>query len=132
MRVSVASLAFKGERIFIAKRIPGGSQGGKWELPGGKAEVGEMLQAALARELYEELGVSALIGARLAHTTFTHKGVERLLVGYRVIFERESFSLTAHTDARWARPGEIARLSQAGAFTPSDFALLAALSAPGA
>ncbi|MBA3582775.1 MAG: Nudix family hydrolase [Gammaproteobacteria bacterium] len=44
-------------RVLIARRHNDAHQGGKWEFPGGKLEVGESLLQALARELEEELGI---------------------------------------------------------------------------
>ena len=48
-------------RVLLAQRPPGAHLAGTWEFPGGKIEPGESLQAALQRELREELGID--IGA---------------------------------------------------------------------
>ena len=45
-------------RVLIAQRPPGKSQAGLWELPGGKMEKGELPEAALIRELREEIGIT--------------------------------------------------------------------------
>ena len=43
--------------MLLAQRLPGTPYAGYWEFPGGKAEPGESMQAALLRELHEELGI---------------------------------------------------------------------------
>jgi 8-oxo-dGTP diphosphatase len=52
-------------RILLARRTEGRDLAGLWEFPGGKREPGESSEAALARELHEELGISIDIGAPL-------------------------------------------------------------------
>lgn len=44
-------------RVLIAKRPEGKQLAGLWEFPGGKVEAGERPEAALVRELKEELGI---------------------------------------------------------------------------
>ena len=48
----------KQDQILIAKRPKHLHQGGLWEFPGGKVSSGEAVEHALARELFEELGIS--------------------------------------------------------------------------
>jgi 8-oxo-dGTP diphosphatase len=52
-------------RVLLARRTEGRDLSGLWEFPGGKVEPGETPEAALARELHEELGIEAAVGARL-------------------------------------------------------------------
>jgi 8-oxo-dGTP diphosphatase len=54
--VAVALIDADG-RVLLAQRPPGKSLAGLWEFPGGKVEPGETPEAALIRELHEELGI---------------------------------------------------------------------------
>lgn len=57
-RVLVAAGVIRhADQVLIAQRLSTQHQGGLWEFPGGKVEPGESIQAALARELEEELGI---------------------------------------------------------------------------
>jgi 8-oxo-dGTP diphosphatase len=58
IRVVAAVLRDGCGRVLIAQRPPGKHMAGYWEFPGGKIAPGESSEAALARELAEELGVS--------------------------------------------------------------------------
>ena len=55
--VAAAALIDGAGRALVQQRPPGKGHGGLWEFPGGKLEPGETPEAALARELAEELGV---------------------------------------------------------------------------
>lgn len=69
MTVVAAALLAESGRILLQQRAPGRSMAGLWEFPGGKVEDGETPEAALARELEEELGI-AVEPAALAPACF--------------------------------------------------------------
>ncbi|MGQ0749913.1 MAG: Nudix family hydrolase [Betaproteobacteria bacterium] len=58
-RIEVAAAVVLREdgRFLLAQRPPGKPYAGYWEFPGGKVEDGESADAALSRELHEELGI---------------------------------------------------------------------------
>jgi 8-oxo-dGTP diphosphatase len=55
--VSAVALIDADGRVLLAERPAGKSMAGLWEFPGGKVEPGETPEAALIRELHEELGI---------------------------------------------------------------------------
>lgn len=64
-------------RVLLARRAEGSELAGLWEFPGGKVEPGESPEAALARELDEELGIEVDVGAALI--AVPHQTPRRLL-----------------------------------------------------
>jgi len=55
--VAAVALVDLDGRVLLAQRPEGKSMAGLWEFPGGKVEPGETPEAALMRELKEELGI---------------------------------------------------------------------------
>ncbi len=71
IRVSVGVLT-KGSQVLLCQRRAEDLHANKWEFPGGKAYDGEDDAACLQRELHEELGIDATIGATLQVATHTY------------------------------------------------------------
>jgi 8-oxo-dGTP diphosphatase len=98
----VAGLILRGSEVLICQRTKYQPMALQWEFPGGKIEPGEEPQAALERELEEELGIRATIGpevATIAHTYRNGNGVELhffLVPGYDGDIENRIFK-----DVRW-------------------------------
>jgi len=69
MIVVAAALADEAGRVLLQQRAPGRAMAGLWEFPGGKVDAGELPEAALVRELGEELGI-AVAAADLVPAAF--------------------------------------------------------------
>ena len=73
--VSAVALIDVDGRVLLAQRPAGKSMAGLWEFPGGKVEPGETPEAALIRELDEELGIDTWKSC-LAPLTFASHSYE--------------------------------------------------------
>ncbi|WP_120499456.1 8-oxo-dGTP diphosphatase MutT [Roseovarius sp. EL26] len=73
--VSAVALIDVDGRVLLAQRPAGKSMAGLWEFPGGKVEAGETPEAALIRELEEELGINTWASC-LAPLTFASHSYE--------------------------------------------------------
>ena len=73
--VSAVALIDRDGRVLLAQRPAGKQMAGLWEFPGGKIEPGETPEAALIRELDEELGIDTAESC-LAPLTFASHAYE--------------------------------------------------------
>jgi 8-oxo-dGTP diphosphatase len=62
----VGAAIVRDGRVFAARRTAPPAAAGRWELPGGKVEVGETREEALVREIAEELGCVVVVDGWLA------------------------------------------------------------------
>ncbi|MFF7045018.1 (deoxy)nucleoside triphosphate pyrophosphohydrolase [Streptomyces massasporeus] len=107
-RIVVGAALVEDGRLLAARRSAPVELAGRWELPGGKVEPGETAEAALARELREELGVDAEVGGRvpgewpLRAPYVLHVWTARLRPG-----SAAPEPLQDHDELRWLGPDEI-------------------------
>jgi 8-oxo-dGTP diphosphatase len=126
MVVVAAALADAEGRILLQQRGQGRHMAGLWEFPGGKVEAGEQPEAALVRELREELGIevddAALIPAAFASEPVA--GRHMILLLYLCRIWRGNPQPLDAAGLRWLRPDEMV----AADMPPADGPLIAALS----
>lgn len=102
-------------RCLAAQRRPGGAEGLRWEFPGGKIEPGESAEAALRREIQEELGVVIQVTEHLGRGTALH-GARRIVLDlYAVTLEGGALERREHEELRWIGPHEVDELDWATA-----------------
>lgn len=123
--VVACALVDADRRVLIAQRPQGKSLAGLWEFPGGKVEPGETPEAALIRELEEELGVSTRT-ACLAPLTFASHSYDNfhLLMPLYVCRKWQGTPVTKeHAALKWVRPTALRDYPM----PPADEPLIAAL-----
>lgn len=118
----VAAIIERRGLILLAQRPPEGDQPGLWEFPGGKVEGAESQPQALARELAEELGITAQIGAYVASHKRDVSGRLIHLHAWHVTDFRGEPTALCHSALAWCAPDEALGF----ALAPADIPLLAA------
>jgi 8-oxo-dGTP diphosphatase len=104
LRFVAAGLIVRGGEVLICQRRADQPMALLWEFPGGKIEAGETAEQALARELDEELGIHATIGAHVTHVrhNYRHGGAVdlRFFAVHEFSGELEN---RIHNQFRWVR-----------------------------
>jgi 8-oxo-dGTP diphosphatase len=83
-RIVTAAIIRKDDSVLLARRSPNDRLAGFWEFPGGKVEVGESPEQSLARELFEELGIVAQIGEKVAESYYAYEHGTFRIIAYFV------------------------------------------------
>ncbi|PWG65276.1 thiamine monophosphate synthase [Spiribacter halobius] len=127
--VSVAAgvLRDRQGRVLVTRRADHRHQGGLWEFPGGKIEPGESVEAALARELAEELGIRVQASRPLIRVPYRYPDKQVCLEVHEVTqFEGEPQGLEGQP-LRWLPTAAL----EAGLFPAANRPIITAVRLPG-
>jgi len=97
----VAGMILRDGKLLIARRPDKNGQRGRWEFPGGKIERGETPEAALERELREELGVSTHTGRIYHAVAHAYPDKDVLLLFYRSRLTKGEPEPIEEAEVRW-------------------------------
>ncbi len=89
-------------RVLVRRRPDDGLLGGLWAFPGGKREKGETLEAALAREMEDDLGIGIAVGEKVGAVPHAYSHFRITLHAYRCRLVRGG--VRASRDVEWVAP----------------------------
>lgn len=119
MIVVVAAVIEQDGRFFLTRRQPGVHLAGMWEFPGGKIDPDEAHDAALKREIREELDAGVDVGELVFHTEHAYDERTIALYFYRCRLVGTPRPLLGQ-EMRWVPRSELAALG----FPPADKELI--------
>jgi 8-oxo-dGTP diphosphatase len=122
-RVVTAAIIRKNGCILLARRGPGEKLAGFWEFPGGKVERGETPEECLARELFEELGIEARIGERVAESSHEYEHGSFRVIAYLVDWISGEPRTNVHDRLEWVQIGDVGDYE----LLPADIPILLSL-----
>jgi len=122
MLTVVAALIEAEGKVLVCQRRRGGSFELMWEFPGGKKKPAETLEEALARELHEELGVTARIGREVYRTRHQYAEISQAieLVFFVASASPAEMVNKVFESMEWRTPASLRELN----FLPADRELI--------
>ncbi|MGQ0657058.1 MAG: Nudix family hydrolase [Chromatiales bacterium] len=126
VHVAVAVLCDSAGAVLVTRRHDHAHQGGLWEFPGGKVEIGEQALAALRRELEEELGITALAARPLITVPHDYHDRQVWLDVWRIEQWRGTPAGREGQPLAWISPMELDAME----FPPADVPIINATCLP--
>lgn len=126
MRIAVVgAIIVRDGLVLAARRGREKAQAGLWEFPGGKVEQGESPDAALAREIREELRCRIVVGEHVETTEHSYGGTIVVLSTFLCELADGEPQATEHAELRWVAASHLRALDWAPADVPAVQRLLA-------
>ena len=123
--VSAVALIDADGRVLLAQRPAGKAMAGLWEFPGGKVHEGETPEAALIRELKEELGIDTRESclAAIGFASHSYEDFHLLMPLYACRVWKGKMAPREGQELAWVRPARLADYP----LPPADEPLIAIL-----
>jgi mutator protein MutT len=127
MLTVVAALIRSEGKFLVCQRRRGDTFGMQWEFPGGKKKPEETLEAALERELLDELGAAARIGPEVYRTRHQYAEMSEPieLVFFTAAIDPRATKNIVFEQILWREPSSLRELN----FLPADRELIEKLAA---
>lgn len=100
-QIEVVAAIIQRDGAYFATQLGYGEFEGMWEFPGGKIEPGERPEAALQREIQEELGIDITINRLLCTTDYDYPSFHLTMHCYLCEIKSGEIELREHKSARW-------------------------------
>ncbi|MDP3704476.1 MAG: 8-oxo-dGTP diphosphatase MutT [Legionellaceae bacterium] len=112
MNVAVAIITDPKQNILITQRPSHVPHSGMWEFPGGKLEANETADAALIREIKEEVGLDVIQYEFLTQIDHDYPDKRVSLLVYHVYdFRGQATCLESQHDLRWVSPSDLGQFT---------------------
>ena len=118
----VAAVLEVGDKILATERGYGEFIG-MWEFPGGKIEEGETKEAALAREINEELRLNIKVGDFITTVEYTYPNFHLTMHCYHCSIIDGALTLTEHNSYKWLKKEELKTVN----WLPADLPIVETL-----
>ena len=115
----VAAIIIKDGQVFATQRGYGEWQGW-WEFPGGKIEPGETPEAALTREIREELNAGITVGDLLQTIEWDYPAFHLTMHCYLCTLNSDQLHLNEHSASAWLTHETLRSVN----WLPADLGLL--------
>ena len=115
----VAVVLKQDDKIYTTQRGYGEFKG-MWEFPGGKIEPGESKEAALIREIKEELDTEIIVGAYIDTVEYDYPTFHLTMDCFWGTVKKGSLTLKEHMDAKWLSKAELDSVE----WLPADISLI--------
>lgn len=121
--IVTAAIIRRGEEILVTLRPEGKRHAGLWEFPGGKIEGTETPEAALQREIAEELGLTVVVRALFDVVHYCYDWGAVLILAYECLPSSTSVQNLQVAEHRWVTAAGLDQLP----FLPADVPLITKL-----